>query len=359
MVREPGRRMSYNEHVSTAREIGERSMARMESLDIAPYPDNYEIWYAFHAGIDAELSRKLTDLLENIESFDSAAFQTIKKSYLGEDASKLLMSTSDSVEATIAGALNSISAASNNAKDYGVKLEGFSGGIEGADSEQLKALVAKALLDTKDVMAKNAELEEALQEAGQRIENLRDSLDDARRASETDGLTGLPNRRAFDIGLDAEIERAREEDTSLSLLVADVDHFKRFNDTYGHRVGDEVLKLVGRIMKSMLKGRDTPARYGGEEFCVILPTTDVKGAFTVAEMLRKAIAAKALRSARTGQSFGQVTMSIGASQLHESDTAATMLDRADAALYTAKHAGRNKTCTELDLADGASHRKAS
>ena len=104
--------MSYNEQISTAREIASRSMSKMESLDIAPYPDNFEIWYAFHAGIDAELSRKLTNLLENIDLFDAAAFQSIKKSYLGEDTSRLLMNTSDSVDATISSALASISEAS-------------------------------------------------------------------------------------------------------------------------------------------------------------------------------------------------------------------------------------------------------
>ena len=92
---------------------------------------------------------------------------------------------------------------------------------------------------------------------------------------------------------------------------------------------------------------------------MILPTTDVQGAFAVAEMLRKAIAAKALRSARTGQSFGQVTMSIGAATLHPDDTAASLLDRADAALYFAKHNGRNRTCTEHDLAASEESRKVS
>jgi diguanylate cyclase len=292
-------------------------------------------------------------LLENIDQFDPGAYQTIKKSYLGEETSQLLLSASDSVESLIAGALKSIGAASSNAKDYGSSLEGFSGDLENADPKEIAGLVAKAMAGTKDVMARKAKLEADLHDSGSRIEALRDSLDDACRVSETDGLTGLPNRRAFDLGFEAEIDRACEEGTPLTLLMTDVDHFKKFNDTFGHRVGDEVLKIVGRVMKSLLKGRDTPARYGGEKSCVILSTTEVPGGIAVAEQIRKSIGAKALKSARTLQSYGQITMSIGCAKLNKTDTAETLIELADAALYFAKHNGRNRTCSEVDLAKAA------
>ncbi|MGZ0187266.1 MAG: GGDEF domain-containing protein [Alphaproteobacteria bacterium] len=351
--------MSYKEAYALATDIADQAREQMVSLEIAPYPDNYEVWYAYHAGIDAELSRKLTGLLENIDQFDPGAYQSIKNSYLGEETSQLLQSASDSVESLIAGALTSIGAASSNVKDYGSSLEGFSGDLEKADPKEIRSLVAKVMADTKDVMTRNAKLEADLQTSGSRIEALRDSLDDARRASETDGLTGLPNRRAFDLGFEAEIDRAREDRTPLTLLMTDVDHFKKFNDTFGHRVGDEVLKLVGRVMKSLLKGRDTPARCGGEEFCVILPTTGVPGGIAVGEQIRKAIGAKALKSARTGQSYGQITLSIGCATLNETDTADTLIERADAALYYAKNNGRNRTCSEIDLAESGAFKQAS
>lgn len=341
--------MSYKESSKRAEEVASLAFEQMKSLEIAPYPDNYEVWYAYHADVDAELSRKLGRLLDDIQNFDPGSYHDIKQAYLGEDTTRVLLQASDGVEALIASALSSIDAASSNARDYGDKLADFSGDLNTADSGEIRRLVAKVLADTREVMARNAELEVELKVASDRIEKLRDSLDDARRASETDGLTGLPNRRAFDLGLDAEIERARADHTPLTLLIADVDHFKKFNDSFGHRVGDEVLKLVGRVLKSMLKGRDKPARYGGEEFCMVLPTTDLAGGVAVAEQIRKAIAQKALKSARTGQSYGQVTISLGCATLAPSDTAVSMMDRADAALYLAKTYGRNRTCTQSDL----------
>lgn len=226
---------------------------------------------------------------------------------------------------------------------------GFSGDLSGAGPEQIQALVKKALMGAIEAISRNAALEKELNEASDSISELQTNLEDARRASEIDGLTGLSNRRAFDPGLEAEIERAREDRTTLTLLITDVDHFKRFNDTYGHRVGDEVLKLVGRVMKSMLKGRDIPARYGGEEFCIILPTTYLKGGVVFAEQIRKTIAAKVLKSAKTGQSFGNVTLSIGAALLQPNDTMESIVERADAALCLAKHSGRNLGATEKDL----------
>lgn len=341
--------MSYKEDHARAAELAARALEKMSALQIAPHPDNFEVWYAYHAELDAELSRKISTMLEELDDYDPSAYLDIKQSFFGEDASQLLKTASDNVESTIASALTSIDAASSNARDYGDKLADFSGDIDMADDGQLHSKVAKLAADTREVMQRNAELENELKSASERIESLRGSLEDARRASETDGLTGLPNRRAFDLGLEAEIERARMDDAPLSLIVTDVDHFKKFNDQHGHRVGDEVLKLVSRVMRSMLKGGDKPARYGGEEFCIILPATDSQGAFAVAEQVRKAIAAKALKSARTGESYGQVTLSFGCAQVMPGDTPEGLFERADDALLMAKRTGRNRTCTEEDL----------
>ncbi len=341
--------MTYKESSQRAAEIAAETLVKMEELTIAPYPDNYEVWYAYHAGVDAELSRKLSDLLAQIDQFDPESYQSIKRSYLGADSQKLLRSTGDSVDSLIAAALTSIDAASSNARDYGDKLADASDNLETTDLEKVRKVVAKMIVDTKDVMERNAVLETELQSASERIEKLRDNLDDARRASETDGLTGLPNRRAFDLGLEAEIERARADRAPLALLMGDVDHFKSFNDRFGHRVGDEVLKLVGRVLRSFLKGRDKPARYGGEEFCMLLPATEIEGAVAIAEQIRKAIAAKTLKSARTGENYGNVTMSLGCAILRPGDTALSVVDRADAALYLAKTYGRNRVCTEDEV----------
>jgi diguanylate cyclase (GGDEF)-like protein len=160
----------------------------------------------------------------------------------------------------------------------------------------------------------------------------------------TDGLTGLTNRRAFDQALDAEISRARRSGDPLSLLMVDVDRFKRYNDIYGHQAGDEVLKTVAVCLKSPLRRPgDVAARYGGEEFVAILPNTDEDGAFFIADEFRESI--RALHVPHKGGDQGELTVSVGLATVVGVEAGvggAELVRRADEALYGAKTAGRDR-----------------
>lgn len=338
--------MKYKESYEKAAAAARQAFEKMNALQIAPHPDNFDIWYAYHAEIDAELSHKLGDLIAAAGDYDPDGYSEIKQAFLGGDPTLLIAEARESVGSALSHAIEQIDEASSNAREYGARLEDFTGDITKADPAQLVALVTKLSVETKDVAAKNAALERELKIASRRIDELRGNVDNARKASETDGLTGLPNRRAYDLCIEAEIDRARHEKTPLTLIIADIDHFKRFNDIHGHKIGDEVLKLVGRILRDQLKGADRPTRYGGEEFCIILPATNIEGAVAVSEQVRKKIETKSLRNTRTGESYGQITMSLGCAAFLPDDTSETLYVRADAALYAAKNTGRNRTCTE-------------
>ena len=133
------------------------------------------------------------------------------------------------------------------------------------------------------------------------------------------------------------------------LMLVDIDHFKRFNDTWGHQTGDQVLRLVAMTLKSNLKGKDMAARYGGEEFAAILPATDLEGAVIVADNIRKAVQAKELLKRSTNEKLGRITASFGVAAYHPGDTPSSLIDRADRCLYAAKHAGRNRVFSEAEL----------
>jgi diguanylate cyclase (GGDEF)-like protein len=163
------------------------------------------------------------------------------------------------------------------------------------------------------------------------------------RIAETDALTGLSNRRAFDQRLAQEWQRAQREQTPLSLLFIDIDHFKRLNDTYGHATGDEVLAVVAeRIMSGTQRAVDLTARYGGEEFAVVLPNTSLEGAIKVAEKIRERVEAAGLANKDTPS--GHVTISVGCASCKppEGGSAAALLAAADTQLYAAKAGGRNR-----------------
>jgi diguanylate cyclase (GGDEF)-like protein len=159
----------------------------------------------------------------------------------------------------------------------------------------------------------------------------------------TDGLTGLNNHRTFQERLQQEIERARRFDTPLSLLMIDIDRFKKFNDTYGHTNGDEVLKIIARILKDNVRSIDFVARYGGEEFAVILPQVDLEGALVVAERIRRS--AENYELVFNGHKE-RVTLSIGvATYPDDASNREQLIDHADKALYLAKRTGRNRLCS--------------
>ncbi len=161
-----------------------------------------------------------------------------------------------------------------------------------------------------------------------------------RRSASTDDLTGTCNRRSLMERLREEVERSRRHRTPLSLLMLDLDHFKRVNDRFGHRVGDAVLENVGRLLQATLRAGDFAGRYGGEEFCIVLTDTPLTGAEVAAERIRRQVSMLAVQG--PSGVVVRVTCSIGAAQVGAGRDAAEAIDLADRALYAAKAAGRDR-----------------
>ncbi|RUM48188.1 MAG: GGDEF domain-containing protein [Hydrogenothermus sp.] len=154
--------------------------------------------------------------------------------------------------------------------------------------------------------------------------------------AETDRLTGLFNKGKFNEVLKKEIERAKRYKRPLSLIIFDIDHFKRINDTYGHKVGDEVLRELAKVIKSIIRKTDFVVRWGGEEFVILAPETDLDGALKLAEKLRQTVEKHQFPTVKN------VTISLGVAQYIDEETPEEFIIRADMALYKAKENGRNR-----------------
>jgi diguanylate cyclase len=197
------------------------------------------------------------------------------------------------------------------------------------------------LAEIDKVIQSNQKLKEQLGQTRAELETHRREIDNLKTAVRKDGLTKLDNRASLDEHLASVVRQAKGRGEGYALLMLDIDHFKKINDTFGHQVGDAVLTTLGTLLKETCRPTDFIARYGGEEFCLLLPGADGPGAAERAERLRERVQRFPFRRGK-GEEVVPVTISIGAAAFHPDDTVETWVERADNALYRAKEEGRNR-----------------
>ena len=330
--------------------FAEIALGQIRALSHAASPRNYEIWYNYATGYKPALNRAINQTLEQRGGLGEADLEKIYQEHL--DAARLgerIDSVGSRVLDEIKQVLAVIDAAAGSATSYSESLANASASLAGAnDREALRAVVERLMAGAKDMELSNRKLEASLSASKQEIEQLQQNLATARSESITDPLTTLSNRKYFDGALAKAMAEADEKSQALSLMMVDVDHFKQFNDKFGHLTGDQVLRLVAISMKQNVKGQDITARYGGEEFVIALPNTALRSAVTVADQIRRAVMAKELVKRSTGERLGRVTISIGVALLRAGDTAQSLIERADQGLYAAKRHGRNRVICETD-----------
>jgi len=269
--------------------------------------------------------------------------------HYGEDRElRLLQETGDAMRDQIRQIVSQVHHAGDDVGQFGDALDGLENGLgslEGSDA--MKTLVAQMLVATRQMKSKSEQLEGDLKQSANEISNLQQKLEESCMEALTDALTGITNRAGFDKSLKHQISHANQERSNLALVMCDIDHFKKFNDTYGHQLGDQVLKLVGAVMRDSLKGRDIACRYGGEEFALLLPDTNLKGACAVSDALRQSAASKRIVRKSTGEEISRITMSFGVAEYRHGEAGSAMVQRADTALYQSKNDGRNCVTAEL------------
>jgi diguanylate cyclase len=330
--------------------FAEVALGQIKSLRQTAVPRNYEIWYVYATGHNSPLNKIINETLARNGKLTEADLEQIYETYLSH------IKTTDRIDkvgARVIGeiddVMNLITEALAMSARYDDSLCGATEKLEAAESrDQVKAVVETLVKSTREMRDINKALEDRLTLSKSEISNLQQSLEAIRAESLTDPLTGLGNRKYFDRSIDTAVQTALASGEPLSLLMFDIDHFKSFNDSYGHLTGDQVLRLVGMSLRQTIKGQDITARYGGEEFAVVLPNTALRQALTVADHIRRAVMAKELKKKSTGEILGRVTISVGVAMLKAGDDTDSLIERADACLYAAKRNGRNRVICEAD-----------
>jgi diguanylate cyclase len=325
----------------------------MVRLKIWPTPLNYELWLHFAASPDSALGHELQRLIAAGDPFTDATCEALAATYLPKaKLNEQIRDAGDQLSRELDTVSRAIQAAQESSQAYGATLADASSELaQKPDPASLRHLVSGLSDATRQVEEENKVLQKQLKESTQEVHQLRDHLAQVRRDATTDALTNLGNRKAFDTELRHAHEISERTGATMTLAVVDIDHFKRFNDTWGHQTGDQVLRYVASVLARLGAAPRFAARYGGEEFALIFPGESAdKVQAMLAEVLEE-IASRSLRRRSTNEELGAITVSAGVAELKNRETAHTLLERADAALYASKRGGRNRV-TNAETPEG-------
>ncbi len=319
----------------------------MSEKKIAIDPLSFAIFYEYIAGKNINLNKELDELFGKLTVFTSELCIKLFKKHICDNSInslekinntllQLINKTSEAIDTTGEKA----SAASIHFQNHSKKLENNHSLID------IKEVLTEIIEETQDLAETSMMLQAQLDESKKEMQLLRQDLAQAHQTAKTDALTGLFNRGTFDQQLDELIKTHKQNDCELCLLILDLDHFKQVNDTFGHQVGDNVLRYTANLMKKHIAEHHCAARYGGEEMAIIMPNTPFSKAMEIAEKIRSSLALHPLKRKGGNESIGKVTVSIGVSGFRINDSTESLIERADKAMYRAKNNGRNQVMAE-------------
>jgi diguanylate cyclase len=296
----------------------------LNAYDIVGTPENYALWWEYHSGTNPPLTRTMDTLISNQATFDDATLRDLYVSFLSSSKEEeAIREASSRVLETLHDVIALAEGGRADARHFGSTLATFASGTLCNEMATLRRSVEHLVQESKKMAGRTEYLGARMRESSTKIQTLERNLEYALKDATLDSLTGVANRKSFDQTVRRLAGDAMNTGEDLGLLMVDIDHFKKVNDTWGHQVGDHV------------------ARYGGEEFAVVLPRADSQASSIVAQNIQGALRRQA-GSFGTDQPVKEITLSIGVSCYEPGDALSEWIGRGDAALYRAKAAGRNR-----------------
>jgi diguanylate cyclase len=334
------------------------TLPMMVQHGIPTTPRNYATWYRYVAGTDTDLKEAIDRMLEEGASFSEETCEMLYRRYCAEKDETAVLALRESMRNVLGGLLGTFGNFNEQSEEYETLVSSSLEKLSDQSSVQdIRTIVDEIIDRTKELGESGRTMQNTMKNAAEELEELKKEFERAKTEALIDFLTGAANRKAFDEKLAAAAEESAAGGKPLSLMMIDIDHFKKFNDEYGHIVGDEVLKFTAARIKEVVRETDFVARYGGEEFSVVLPETSLDTAREVAESIREVFARGRLKRAGSTTYLGQVTVSIGVGQYQPNEAATEFVQRADQTLYFAKENGRNRVATESELPGPADEEK--
>ena len=351
--------MKHSDDVSKAIELLKRTLPELNKRNIASTPNNYAIWYEYVTGENKQLVSAIQELDKTNTLFTSDILQSLYNEFISDAHEAAVNQLSESVREIIHDFLNKVSKEGHDLNQYAQTLARVSDSVGNINHiDDIKELVQLLLTETKKREEATQSMQNMLENMSLEMKKLRAEVAKLNSEATTDSLTRVNNRRAFDIEIEGLISLSKAESKPLCLVLIDIDHFKAFNEKFGHSIGDKVLRFVASLIKNNIKGNDSVARFGGEQFAVLLPETKLEGALSVAENIREKLAKQTLSDSAAKIELGTISASLGVSCYKPGESSDELINKANIALSQAKNTGRNRVLshTEQQQTDDNIHR---
>jgi diguanylate cyclase len=321
----------------------------LERSQVPPVPAFYRLLYDYVADVRSPSTARVAQIVTNGEQVSARLYSEFVAPY---ENNETLSQTVARITARLSALDVLIGERAESSRTHSAQLNGVASTLVGnrLDVGLMLDLIGRLEHANAQVAKTHEQLRDELQTASIELEKTRSELDMLQSGGRLDPLTGLANRGALDQELARVVEQSHLDGGHLSYSALDVDNFKSLNDTYGHQVGDEILRIAARALLASTRQADVTARIGGDEFAAILPGTDLATARQTAERIRRTIMDSDLRGVLGQGVLGGVTVSIGTAAFRRGDTVGTLMERADRCLYEAKRQGRNRVICEGDIA---------
>lgn len=335
--------MQYHDDIDRSRHYLRLALEMIGKHGLPTDPLNYCIWYEYASGKNEALNNAIDNHLQANRPFSEDVCRQLFNQYIASKTEVVTTMVRDELRKVFAEIIGAIKTTSQHFSDSENHLEAIDEAIVSNLSEaDLERIVIQIRNEIKNLESSTGTFKEQLDEAKREIDQLKSKLALYRDEALKDPLTRINNRRGFEKTLTDAVRIANTDGAPLCLIIADIDHFKRINDTHGHLVGDNVLRMVASTIKEYIKGRDLAARIGGEEFAILLPDTPMDGAMKLANDIRIAFERVDLKKKSTGEALGTITLSFGVTVYQPDEASTDFVNRADEALYQSKKKGRNR-----------------
>ncbi len=324
--------------------IGNTAMQEMAKMDIPPMPPFYQVWFSYLEKKNYDLSHEIEQRVSSQKPVDEYFLKDMHEKYfeITQSTKKVEHFAVDMLEEVYF--LNKLATTfGSSAKEFREDLSGLSQKVDESNDRapETKEVLSSLVGAAQKAIEQNSRLEENLTRALAQISSLQESIGKVVSDANTDPLTKLNNRHYFDTVAPKLLAATHAENKPICFVVADIDHFRQFNDKWGHQVGDQVLRLVAHVLRENAKSQDLYARYGGNEFVLALPNKTLSDAAEFADALRISIGKRKLVNKTTNDNLGRMTMSFGVVESQNSESPEELIRAADAAMNKAKEQGRD------------------